>query len=76
MLLKYTTLPLFVTITSILSFLLFKRYDPINLADYQDAVGGIPPIAVCLMSLLPLVVLFCYDVVLKFGPKPAKVGIK
>lgn len=59
-----------------LTFLLFKHYDPINLEDYQEQVYGIPPVAVCLMSVIPVVVLFCYDVVLKMGVKPAKVGIR
>lgn len=76
MLLTFSTLPFFVGIASLLTFLLFKNFDSLKLEDYKEGVYGIPPVAVCLASIFPVVVLICYDIVLRMGPKPSKVGIR
>lgn len=76
MILTYTTLPFISLAASLMTYLCLKHFDPVNLEDYKDQMNGIPPIAVCITCIYPVLVLLAYDFFLKLGVKPSKTGIK
>lgn len=76
MFLTYSFAPVWAGLISILTFLLLRHFDPVDLNEYKDKVYGIPPVACCLAVLIPLIVLVAYDFALKLGPKPSRYGIK
>ncbi|KAL7702409.1 hypothetical protein N2W54_006552 [Lotmaria passim] len=76
MFLTYSFAPLWVGLISVLTYLLLRHFDPVDLNEYTEKMHGIPPAACCLAVLIPIIVLVMYDFSLKLGPKPSRYGIK
>lgn len=76
MFLTYQFAPIWIAGVSLATYFVLSFMDPINLNDYTEKMGGVPPIICCASMLFPLAVLLTYDQLLKLGPKPSKCGIK
>ncbi|KPA85875.1 hypothetical protein ABB37_00197 [Leptomonas pyrrhocoris] len=76
MFLTYTFAPIWAGLISLLTFLVLRHFDPVDLNQYTEKMHGVPPVACCLAVLIPLVVLVAYDFALKLGPKPSRYSIK
>ncbi|KAG5490908.1 hypothetical protein JIQ42_00793 [Leishmania sp. Namibia] len=68
--------PIWATLVSVITFLVLRHYDPVDLNGYTEKMHGIPPVACCSAIVIPLIVLFAYNAVLKMGPKPPRSGTK
>ncbi|KAK7198237.1 hypothetical protein NESM_000780700 [Novymonas esmeraldas] len=76
MFLTYQFAPIWATLVSIVTFLILRRYDPVDLSEYTEKMHGIPPIACCSAIAIPMLVLVAYDATLKLGPRPSRNAIK
>ncbi|AIO01653.1 hypothetical protein LPMP_340250 [Leishmania panamensis] len=76
MFLTYQVAPIWAMLVSIVTFLVLRRYDPVDLNEYAEKMHGIPPVACCSAIAIPLIILFAYNGVLKMGPKPPRSGTR
>ncbi|TPP44317.1 putative integral membrane protein [Leishmania donovani] len=70
MLLTYQFAPIWAMLVSIVTFLVLRHNDPVDLNEYKEKAHGIPPVACCSAIAIPLVVLFVYNAALRMGPQP------
>lgn len=76
MFLTYQFAPVWVTLVSMLTFLTLRFFDPVDLNQHKDKMGGYPPAICCVCVVIPLIVAVLYEVGLRLGPKASKTGIK
>ncbi|KAG5466620.1 hypothetical protein LSCM1_00785 [Leishmania martiniquensis] len=76
MFLTYQFAPIWAALVSVVTFLILRHYDPVDLDGYTEKMHGIPPVACCSAIVIPLIVLLAYNATLKIGPKPSRSGTK
>ncbi|GET92543.1 hypothetical protein, conserved [Leishmania tarentolae] len=76
MFLTYQFAPIWATLVSIVTFVVLRHYDPVDLNEYRAKAYGIPPVACCSAIAIPLIILYLYNAALKMGPKPSSNGGK
>lgn len=76
MFLTYQFASIWAMLVSIVTFLVLRHNDPVDLSEYKEKAHGIPPVACCSAIAIPLIVLFVYNAALRMGPKASCKGTK